>query len=332
MLFKEGLFLIVFAGIINGCFAVPLRTIRGISHEKIWTYFAIMSMLVLPWILLVLLSPSAFYHYFNIPFTMWSILAIGGIAFGIGQLCQSYAINYIGISRVFATNLGIGMTTGSMFVVFYQHVFFTAKGLLVSIVVVLVVLSLLLNYYSIHKPQQKAMHMVLKKKGWFLAVFAGIGSGLQNISFVIVSFHENALFAVGSSYWYWPPFLMIAGLIMLLGYWLRKRNAQVDGMQADNSHSLSISTNLIAVFALLLLASLFYTGSLALYSISMSQFNPAQRVFGWPALLLSIILSSQLWGVIYKEYHALSRKQRYGIYLGLALLIISILLLSSLST
>ncbi len=54
-----------------------------------------------------------------------------------------------------------------------------------------------------------------------------------------------------------------------------------------------------------------FTGSLALYSLGMYGVDHKGQVIGWPIFIVLIILSSQLWGWVYKENINTSRKQKY---------------------
>lgn len=179
-----GLLLIIFAGFINASFVVPIKYIKQLSHEKIWLYHSLIGLVVLPWALLSLASSSAINNYQLLQPLMWSFLIASGLIFGIGQLCFAYAIERIGMALSFTINLSLGITIGSLFVILYRAAFLSSQGLMVTTAVLLILFSLVINYYAnrVKQTNQVYQNTPHYRRGWLLAAIAGIASGLQNIA------------------------------------------------------------------------------------------------------------------------------------------------------
>jgi len=267
-----------------------------ISIEKIWIYHSILGLAIIPWFFLWLMTPATHLVdlYLQLPWVLLCFLIVSGLIFGVGQVCFAYAIETIGIALSFTINLGLGVTIGSLFVVFYKSLFFTVEGFWVSVSVLCIVTGQLINYFSGKRNQMLMQPTLMRYQlGWALAIFTGLTSGLQNITFIIIAFHSTTSIDT-NTFWVWPPFLLAAAIPMCLGflYRIKKKN--------------QLFFNTIKFFTLknsLLLAVMgfFFTGSLALYSTGMCQFTHKQQIIGWPAFMVSIIIGSQLWGWIFRE-------------------------------
>ena len=182
MTINSNILLIIIAGLINGSFVIPSRYVRNIPHAKIWFYYTIVGLLIIPWVFLFLISPRLMDNYFAVEPRLLIFLITSGIIFGIGQLCFIYAIEAIGVALSFMINLGLGVTIGSMFVVFYRAEFFTYQGYLVTLAVFLILLALIIHYLSGKNALQNiSIDSNIHENyylGWLLAFCAGITSML----------------------------------------------------------------------------------------------------------------------------------------------------------
>lgn len=317
---------IIAAGIINGSFIIPSRYISRFSNEKIWLFHSFIGMLFLPWLFLLLTTPYSFSNYGDLSLKSFMFILLGGIAFGLGQITFASAIKNIGISLSFTINLGLGVILGSLFVILIKNQFFTWQGLWVNFAVILILMSLLLYYFADHedtsqKYRSKEETLRAYHLGWLSAGFTGITSGLQNIVFFMLAFYNQSSFQANNSFWVWPPFLAIAAIPMLIGFYSKNKKNLTDNTCL---HSVTLIKNM----SLILLMGLFFTGSLALYSKGMSQLEHHELIVGWPALMVSIIFASQAWGWYFNESGNLNFKYKLYRLLSLLFLIIAILILA----
>jgi L-rhamnose-H+ transport protein len=319
-----GLLLIIFAGLINASFVVPIKYVKKLSHEKIWLYHSLIGLVILPWALLSIASSSTVDNYLLLQPLMWLFLIVSGLIFGIGQLCFAYAIERIGMALSFTINLSLGITIGSLFVIFYRSAFLSSQGLMVTAAVFLILFGLAINYYANRVEQNNRVYQNTPhyRTGWLLATTAGLASGLQNIAFVSIAFHYQSQLQTTDSYWVWPPFLTAAAIPMGIGF-IYRMNKQRDLETKFGSH-LPFLRNLLLIITM----GLCFTGSLALYSGGMNHLNLQQQMIGWPSLMVAIILTSQLWGWIYGEIKTSSRQKVMYQLSSIALLVLAIIILA----
>lgn len=324
MLSKYTILLIIVAGIMNGSFVIPAKFISRMKNENVWLWHSLIGIGIIPWLLLLIIGPHSVTAYATIPWSLFVFLITSGFIFGIGQVGFAYAIETIGVGLSFTTNISLGVIIGSMFVVFYRGLFFSGAGFLVTIAVLLTIASLLISYFS---GKQRATvthaHTVQYKLGWLFCIFTGLTSGLQNICFVVLmTYYHSHVGASKNLFWIWPPFLTAAMFTMALGFWYRIKKEHTPTLEAPKG---------IKDLSSIILMGLFFTGSLALYSLGMGLLSHRTQIIGWPAFMIAIILTSQIWGWV------LLRKQTHTTQINLlrlisiVLLIVGILLLSTIS-
>lgn len=326
MLFIPQFLLIILAGIMNGSFIIPARYLPTLPNEKIWVYHSIIGLALIPWIILAFSQPETLSYYISLSSISWRFLIVSGAIFGIGQVCFAYAIVSIGVALSFVINLSIGVTIGSLFVVFYRVVVFSIHGYLVLLAVLLIISSLILYYFSgkedNHQSHSTLLQNVHYRKGWLLASLTGITSGLQNIAFIMIVSHNSEALQGSGSFWVWPPFLLSAAIPMAIGFLYTLKKYPVTPKLSCSSWFFSLNAKSLALIGLM---GVLFTGSLALYSIGMDKLSATQQVIGWPTFMIAIILISQVWGWLYKEP---IKNKFYQLFSSTALLIIAIILLA----
>lgn len=320
MLFETSFIIILLAGITNGSFAIPMKFISGLVGERIWQYHSIAGLIILPWIFLAFISPKAIDHYALIPPSIWCLIISSGLIFGMGQICFSYAIERAGVALSFATNLGMGVVIGSLFVVFYKHLFFTYHGLLVVIAVFMIALGLIMYFLSSRKHVTASPEKITFSSAWLLAICAGTASGLQNIAFIVSISNEQTLFANDNTFWVWPPFLLAAALPMLIGFGCKIKQRY----KGANFFRQTIRARQLLP---IMMMDLLFTGSLALYSLGVDGLLHKQLIVAWPMFMVTIILTTQAWGGIFDKHHHNKRSRRFK-RLSVMFLMAAIVLLS----
>ncbi len=80
------LVLVLFAGVINGSFATPMKYMTKWDEENIWFIFSFSGFLILPWLSIYFMSPNVGQVLNAIPSKLLWTMIFGGLAFGIGQI------------------------------------------------------------------------------------------------------------------------------------------------------------------------------------------------------------------------------------------------------
>lgn len=313
---------IIIAGIMNAAFIVPTKFLKNFSYEQAWFYFGIFGSMILPWVFLLIYSPTTIINYTLINHKIILLILAGGFVFGVGQSYFSFAVKYIGIARSFAINLSVGAIVGSFAVIIMNHVFFTKKGLWTCIALLLVILGLIFYYFSepTKKSSDKNDTSNAVYKGWILSTIAGVTSGLQNMIFVYVTFHTSAEIIMRNTFWIWPLFLLTAGISMSIQFWRAYNKNNPD----KNIFIFKPTTDLLMI----ILMGLCSSGSLVVYSYTMGLLSNEEQIIGWPFFMVSIILSTQFFGKIFDNSQANTFRAKSFRIAGVGLLILSIIFLS----
>jgi len=105
---------IVLAGLLNGSFAVPLKTTRVWKFNHIWTLHSLLAMGVMPWIVVMAAVPRWSDLLTRVPARGWLILVGWGVLFGIASLLYGIAVDLLGIALGFAIQLGLSIVLGAL--------------------------------------------------------------------------------------------------------------------------------------------------------------------------------------------------------------------------
>ena len=91
---------IVLAGLLNGSFAVPLKTTRARLEDQtsIWTLHSLLAMGIMPWIVVMAVVPRWSNLLARVPARGWMILIGWGLLFGIASLLYGIAVDLLGIA------------------------------------------------------------------------------------------------------------------------------------------------------------------------------------------------------------------------------------------
>ncbi|KPJ68049.1 MAG: hypothetical protein AMJ43_01155 [Coxiella sp. DG_40] len=333
MTILTALFLILVAGIANGSFALPTKHVSKWKFENIWLQYCIWTFLIIPWIVAYFLSPQIFDIYMQTPTIILTVMILGGLVFGIGQICFALSINMIGIGLAFVINLGLSIMLGFLLPLVIQHPqqIFTPFGIITLGGCIFAVSGLILSNLagnSHHKQKQEISDTETKSRfyslGAVLAVVAGLSSAGQNFSFSFTSqmqqfaIHMGAQH-VGAATIMWPGFLLCAFIpYTSFMIFLHIKNRSFSNLKLPG-------TGIYYLFALFM--GLLYYGSIILYSKASQIIGALGPLVGWPLFMALIILVSNYWGWRSGEWTGCSAKVKHTLWLGLFCLLLSIVVL-----
>ena len=328
MAFLYAMMIFVFAGTMNGSFALPSKHLQNWSFQRIWLNYSIWAFLIFPCALLTLLAPKAWQIYWHIPMPMLMIILIGGFLFAIGQICFSRALQSIGLSLGFVINISIGTALGSLIplVLLHPEKVATTQGITTVIGVTTIIIGVLFSYVAGLKRDKGKVNQVSQKSyflGVFFAMLAGLFSAGQNITFSLTnSLQQQAIDAglgqLASANIIWPVFLIATFIpYSLYMVYLRCKNNQSE--KNYNSVNYYIAT---------LIMGAFWYFSLILYSAASLNIGDLGPVIGWPLFMVCIILTANMWGWRHGEWADASVQAKKLAKLSILILIAAILILA----
>jgi len=109
-----GLAAVVFAGVLQGLFAVPMKYARRWNYEHIWLIYSLAGMVVLPWMLTIATVPHLGEVYALTPMPVLVRIASFGLCWGIGSALAGLGMNLLGIGLGMAIILGLSASLGSL--------------------------------------------------------------------------------------------------------------------------------------------------------------------------------------------------------------------------
>jgi L-rhamnose-H+ transport protein len=325
-------FLFCLAGIINGSYAFPLKSIKGWQFENIFLNYAVWAFLILPWLFFFILYPHALDVYQQASIRDIGILLIGGLLFGVGQICFTLALRMIGLGLSFVLNIGIGTGLGFLapLVFLHSHQLATAFGLVTILGTVLIIAGLIFCFVAgRHRNRKQHKTSPFKKEnylpGVMLAATAGIFSAGQNFTFASTASMQTLALHLGVSSLaaanvIWPMFLLFAS-IPYIAYmlYLHKKEQSFQVYQWRTS---------VRYIPIAFVMGLFWYGSLILYSLGSHYIGKLGPVIGWPLFMVTIILTSNFWGWRHGEWTAVGRKIFRQFKWGIGLLVIAVVVLA----
>ncbi|HEY7354560.1 MAG TPA: L-rhamnose/proton symporter RhaT [Terriglobales bacterium] len=318
------------AGVLNGSFATPTRFMDRWRWENVWALWALLAMLVLPWIVAVATVPHLLACYQGAEVHRALLLVIVfGAGYGIAAICFGLGVDAIGISLNFAIALGTATAVGSAIplIWFHSETIFTRQGFAIEGGIALVVLGIALcGVAGRAKERDQAKQTQGENrpastsfaKGLAFAIVAGAGSALQNfgIAFGAPLLHRAAELGASQSYQanvIWAPLLtatFIPYLIFCARLW--KRNHTWNFFFAPKTAHYWVFG---VIMGGLWFSSIVIYGAVA---VRMADLGP---VLGWPLFMSAIILTSNIWGLGLGEWKAASRGSLTTMFAGLAGLI-----------
>jgi hypothetical protein len=105
--FWLGMAIIFLSGALNGSFALPMKYTRRWRWENTWLVFALVALLVLPWLLAAGFVPQLGEFYRQVPVRALLFPVAFGFLWGIAQTTFGLGISAVGMALAFAVVSGL---------------------------------------------------------------------------------------------------------------------------------------------------------------------------------------------------------------------------------
>jgi L-rhamnose-H+ transport protein len=323
----SGFALVVFAGVLNGSFAVPMKWMRSWAWENVWLAWSAIGLLLLPLGLTVITVPGLVNVYLRSEPMILLAVFCSGLLWGISQVLFGLGIERIGIGLGFAIVISLAAVTGSLVpLLFYTHAEnnFLWSRLAVGILFVLAGVTLC-SYASTLKGDSGETSIRNARLGLFLCVGAGIGGAMINVGMVagarIANFAaEKGAREVNQTNAVWLP-LLFAGFIATAVYCallLTKRGRWRQFWAPRTTF----------YWGLALIMALCWFGSVELYGIGAAELGQAGPVLGWPVFLSSSIVTANIWGAATGEWHHSAARAKKLMCAGIGVLMMAMFIIA----
>lgn len=330
-------------GFASGSFYIPYKKVKGWAWESYWITGGFFSWLVVPVIAATLTVPDFISIISNTDSSTLFWTYFLGVLWGIGGLTFGLSMRYLGISLGMAVALGFCSAFGALIPPIYHDLFtnagadtFTAmlhnsKGIFVILGVLVCLIGIVIcGRAGVRKekelPEEKKKAGVQEfnlRKGLTVAVISGILSACMSFAISAGKIMGEAAEANGTN----PLFRNnVIFIVILLGgfttnfIWCMYLNAK-----NKSFHNYSDKrTPLFRNYFFSALAGL--TWFLQFFFYGMGESKLGNGSSSWILHMAFIILVSALWGLLLKEWRGVSKKTYATIAAGIAVIILSVVL------
>jgi len=293
---------IVAAGILNGTFAVPMKTARGWKFDHVWGVFSILAMFAIPWTG-VLLAVHGWKHTIAMipPSGLAGLIALG-LLWGVASLLYGLAIDLLGIALGFSIQLGLSIVIGALipFISIRGFAVRTASDIAFLAGVVAMVTGVIVCARAGRGPENTSGNKKFRL-GLIIAILGGIGSPLLNFGIQYgISLLPRPTQDTRLEQWVaWAVFLSAAAVsqVAICFYRIAAAREWVLFRGVGMGHNALLVLGMSTVWAV----------SIFLYGASAASLGQLGTSIGWPVFIGIIVITSNAWGVGLGEWRERSR-------------------------
>ncbi|MEO8470951.1 MAG: L-rhamnose/proton symporter RhaT [Chryseolinea sp.] len=329
-------------GFASGSFYMPFKKVKGWSWESYWIVGGLFSWLIVPPLAAWLTLPGFASIISNTPSDVILFTVVFGVLWGIGGLTYGLGVRYLGMSLGNSVVLGFCSAFGALVPSIYYNLFpsdgkTTFADLISSTwgrVVLLGVALCLSGIYICGRAgvmKENEMGEVEKKKsvaefdltkGLIVAVTSGVLSSCFNFGIeagkpmaeTAVSLGLNPLYQNNVTY-----VVLLWGGLSTNFIWCLILNMRNKSFADYTNRATPLMNNY------LFSAIAGTTWFLQFFFYGMGESKLGNGASSWIIHMAFIILIANMWGVVLKEWHGVSKRTRTTITFGIATIILSVL-------
>ena len=320
-----GLAAVVFAGVLQGLFAVPMKYARRWNYEHIWLIYSLAGMVVLPWMLTIATVPHLGEVYALTPMPVLVRIASFGLCWGIGSALAGLGMNLLGIGLGMAIILGLSASLGSLIplLILSPQQLHTPQGrtYLVGTVIMLAGIAVCARAGMLRDAARSGSESAPHRSflpGFLVCCLSGLFSSALNFSYAFGGDALDRARSLGASQ-LWSTGVVTAlavsgGFISNLAYcgYLLRKNGTLGKFTGDGAATGWVCGALMG---------LFWFGGQSLYAIGITWMGELGVVIGWPLLMGMIIVTSNAAGVMTGEWNGVSALTKRFLAFGMLIIL-----------
>ncbi|RKY24490.1 MAG: L-rhamnose/proton symporter RhaT [Planctomycetota bacterium] len=333
-----GILLLALGGVAAGSFYIPFKKVRNWAWESYWLVNGLFSWILMPWIVALITVPTLMLVLKQSPAKALFWTYLFGLLWGIGGLTFGLSMRYLGMSLGYAIALGFCAAFGTIIPPIYDGTFLdlltSASGLatLSGVLVCLIGIGIC-GWAGISKERElsdEKKKETIKEfsfiKGLIVAFFAGIMSACMAFGFVAGSAIAKTAVENGtSSLWANNPVLIVifAGGFTTNFLWCIFLNIK---NKSTKNYFQSGNASLFANYVFSALAGIIWYFQFMLYGMGRTKMS-GYDFASWSVLMAMVIVVSNIWGLIFREWKGCSKRTISIITSGIVVVIMSIVLI-----
>lgn len=334
-----GVILHAIGGLAAASFYIPFRKVRNWSWETYWLTQGFAAWIVMPWLFAAWTIPD-----------LWSVLADSsarhmfwsyffGVLWGIGGLTFGLSMRFLGLSLGISLALGFCAAFGTIIPPIYAgtagELFFTMSGLIVLLGVMACLGGISVCCYAgmlkerelTDEQKKQAIKEFALTKGFAVAVFAGVMSACMAFALDAgIPIAKAALDAGARDIFQNNPvfiFAMGGGFTTNLVWCLYlnfKNKSLKNYVSVDGGGVLAFNYLLAVLGGTIWYMQFFFYG---MGTTRMGHYHFAS----WSIHMAFIIIFSNMWGLIFKEWKNVRQRTYNMVFLGLFVLVLSVVII-----
>jgi len=334
-----GILLALIAGTLNGMFALPMKLNKNWAWENNWFPFSILSLMIFPFLIVVLSIPKPIELLSSLPLYNILIGLLCGIIIYGGSLLFGISLGFIGIALSFTLLVGSMSIIGVLLplIIFNHNVLLTTGGIFILSGVLLFLISIFFGFKAGQLKDTSLKNQSVTdtgkkssiQKGMILAIAGGILSGLLSLAMnmgwakeiidkAVQTGNANLSYASNAAL----SIILIGGSIPNISYCIFLLNK-------NKSWRLYKSNNLTLYWIAILSTGLIYSASTSLWGISISEkmLGDLGPSIGWALFIGMIVISSNTSGYLTGEWKSAGNKALRYLFVSIGLIITALFLI-----
>lgn len=322
-----GLAAVVFGGVLQGAFMLPMKWTRRWAWENTWLIFASTAYLLCPWLLVLTTIPQAFDIYRESSAAAIIIVLLFGLGWGAGAVTFGLGVDAIGLALGFAIILGIAAAVGALVPLWMLPVSPSAAKLAVTLAALAIMLVGVAVCSLAGKWKDKPAEGNRRssyQKGVLICLVSGLLSACGNLGFAFGQPIIDRAQASGV-----PPYLAsnivwalltIALFLCNAGYalLLLRRNGTAKQFRLRGTGK---------YFAFGCLMGVMWMGGYMFYGAGARRLGELGPSLGWVILMSGMVVTANVLGVLTGEWAGAPRWATRKLVWGIALLLAAIVVL-----
>lgn len=324
-----GLAVVLFAGILQGTFILPMNHTRDWKWEHNWFVFSLLGMFVLNAIIGFTTIPSLLSIYAATPHSTLLLLSVLGLGWGTGAILFGLGMDRLGMSLGYPIIMGLIAVLGGLlpFVLFHPNDLFSRRGCIYLLGTILAIAGIVVCSKAAARRDRERSASTSSApsnllSGLLIAVSAGILSSLPNLGISMSAALTQAGASLGvppgrTANAVWVLFFSM-GFVANGAYclWQMQRRSQLPTLLLH-----ATPRN----FALIFSMAAIWIGSFYIYGFGTSLLGSAGAVLAWPLFICTSILIGNFWGLRAGEWTSSTPAARNTLRAGMAFLLLSVI-------
>lgn len=319
----NGLFLILLAAFFQGTFALFLKFTNPWKWENFWFVYSIVALVISPIAITLFLIPNLTTILLSLPSGVLISSFFFGMLWGVGSVLFGLSVVRIGLALTYSLILGLTIVIGSLLPLFFDLSSVSAKVVLaLSFGIVLIFSGLTISTCAGIKRErlQKGKGF---KAGLVIAAVSGIMSPMLNIGFVYGQpiFETAKLFGVSERWATLPIWIVVlsGGFLINIGYAIY--------LLIKNNTFILFTEKIKIPLSVSVISGIFWFSGFGIYGVATSILGPLGVSVGWGLLMSLMIVVSNIWGILMKEWEGSKTALRYQL-LSILVLILGIIVIA----